>query len=265
MRVSIQAVHWELVGVISTCDIFLGRAMAFIDPLPGVMREAMNRIIALPHDEQSRIAQENGYEFRVYGRAFDLAAAFEELEHLLEFLQRARTFPEISLVIKLYTIGWVALSDVLANLVNEVFDLGYAEQDVQFGVILRNRKIKESSIPGVVKQHAKPVRYDDFVRRRNDIVHRGKLDDSELTDMRGQVFSAVVLKTMMVDMNDAEAVAEASRDAVVEVNAAGKMQQLLNHKKAEFAEHLTATRAMFAELSPSLVERVKAQQHRATA
>ena len=239
--------------------------MTFIEPLPDVMQEAMNRIVALPPDEQDRVAQENGYELRVHSRAFDLAAAFEELEHLLELLQRARTFQEISLVIKLYIIGWVALSDVFANLINEVFDLGYAEQDIQFGVILRNRKIRSSAIPDVVKRHGKLIRYDDYVKRRNDIVHRGRLEDPELMDVRGEVLTAVVMKTIKVNRNDAAAVAAASREAAMEVNAASKMQELLRQKKAEFAEHLTATRAMFTEVAPFLIERVKVQPRRATA
>lgn len=147
--------------------------MNFRDPLPGVMAAAMNRIISLSPTKQDRVAQENGYEMRVYEQTCDLSASFEELEHLVDLLGCARSFQEISLLIKVYVIGWVTLSDVLANIMSEVFDLGYAEQDVQIGVIRWNRKIRVSAIPQAIKRHSTEIQYDRFARQRNDIVHRG--------------------------------------------------------------------------------------------
>lgn len=233
--------------------------MAFNDPLPGVMRAAINRIIALNHEEQNRVARRDGYEMRVHARAFDLIAAFEELEHLVDLLGRARTFQEISLLIKVYVIGWVTLSDVLANIINEVFDLGYGEQDVQLGTILRNRKIRESTLPQVIKRHGKEVRYDRFARLRNDVVHRGKLDDAELADVRGEVLSAVVMKTMRIDATDAAAIEEATNRAAEEVEATQKMRDLVRQKQSQFAAHLAGTRAMFLEIAPVLIARIIAQ------
>jgi hypothetical protein len=233
--------------------------MTFIDPLPGVMSAALNRIVKLAPEAQNRVARENGYEMRVHARLFDLVAAFEELEHLVDFLGRTKSFQEISLLIKLYIIGRVTLSDILANIINEVFDLGYAEQDIQFGVIMRNRKVRRGSLPQVVKTHSRAIQYDKFIRRRNDIVHRGKLDDAELADVRGAVLSAVVMKTIRVDQNDTAAVKAATREASLEIGASGRIQDLLTQKRSQFSEHLTATRSMLAELAPLLVERINAQ------
>jgi hypothetical protein len=233
--------------------------MTFVDPLPGVMSAAMNRITMLAPEAQDRVARENGYEMRVHARSFDLVAAFEELEHLVELLGRTRSFQEISLLIKLYIIGWITLSDILANIINEVFDLGYAEQDIQFGVIMRNRNVRGSSLPQVVKTHAKAIQYKKFVRLRNDNVHRGKLEDAELADVRGAVLSAVVMKTIRVDQSDTAAVEAATREASIEIGASGKMQDLLTQKKSQFAEHLMSTRYMLAELAPSLLERISVQ------
>src|SRR6266498_2560388 len=177
--------------------------MSSVDPFSTIRDAVMKRVVMLDAESQDKIALENGYEMRVYARSFDLTTAFEELEHLIELLLKATTFQEISLLIKLYIIGWVALSDILGNLLNEIFDLGYAEQDVQFGIILRNQKIRCTSLPGIIKQHAKAIRYDQYVKRRNDIVHRGTLDDTELKKVRSAVLSAVIMKTIHVDRNDA--------------------------------------------------------------
>jgi len=219
----------------------------------------MKRVVMLDAESQDKIALENGYEMRVYARSFDLTTAFEELEHLIELLLKATTFQEISLLIKLYIIGWVALSDILGNLLNEIFDLGYAEQDVQFGIILRNQKIRCTSLPGIIKQHAKAIRYDQYVKRRNDIVHRGTLDDAELKKVRSAVLSAVIMKTIHVDRNDAAAVAAATREASTEVRAAERIRELLELKRSQFGEHLTFTRIMLGQLTPILINRIASQ------
>lgn len=233
--------------------------MSFVDPIPGVMNAAMSRIVRLSPEAQDKVALENGYELRVYGRSFNLVAAFEELEHLLQLLGRAKTFQEVSLLIKLYVIGWVTLSDILANIINEVFDLGYAEQDIQFGVIFRNRRIRASSLPAVLKEHSNPIQYDKFVRLRNDIVHRGRLDDADLSETNGEVVAAVVKKTIHVDQNDSVAVEAAARQASVEIGAAQKLQDLVIMKRSQFAEHLVATRAMLGAFAPLLVDRINGQ------
>jgi hypothetical protein len=234
-----------------------------VDPLPGVMQAVMHLIVAMKRDQQNRVSSQDGYEMRVFGRSFDLISAFEELEHLVELLGRTKTFQEISLLIKLYIIGWVTLSDVVANILNDVFDLGYAEQDVQFGVILRNRKIQRSPIPAIVKQNAKFIRYEWFAKRRNDIIHRGRLDDSDLAAVRGVVLSAVLGQVLKVDTNDIAAVEAASNQAAAEVGATQRMADLIGHKQQQFAEHLLATRKMFGQLAPLLVERINAQTREA--
>ncbi|HSY48472.1 MAG TPA: Cthe_2314 family HEPN domain-containing protein [Thermoanaerobaculia bacterium] len=219
----------------------------------------MNRLKMLDAATQDEVAVENGYEMQVFGRCFDLSAAFGELEHLLELLLKATTFEEISLLIKLYIIGWVALSDVLGNVLNEVFDLGYADRDVQFGVILRNQKILRTQLPEIIRQHARTIDYDRYVKRRNDIVHRGTLDDAELKKVRGKVLSAVILKTIHVDQSDAVAVAAAMSEALLEVRAGERIRELVEQKRSEFSQHLAATHVMLQQVGIILVERINAQ------
>ena len=233
--------------------------MVFVEPTPGLRDAARARIIMLDSSEQDRVANDNGYELRVFERSFDLTAAFEELEHLLDVLDRARKFPEISLLVKLYIIGWVSLSDILANLINEIFDLGYAERDVQLGMILRNRKICKGTIPEVIKKHGPHIKYDYYVRVRNDIVHRGQLPDPDFKDVRGEVVTAVVLKTMRVDQRDPAALARATRQAEAEIGAAEKIRDLVSRKRVAFADHLVATRSMLGDLTPVLVQRIQLQ------
>jgi hypothetical protein len=232
--------------------------MTFGDPLPGVSDAAMARIVALETAAQDKLAESNGYELRVYGRSFDLAAAFEELEHLLELLDHAATLPQVSLLIKLYVLSWVTLSDVLSNVINEVFDLGYGEQDVELGTLLRNRHIRATSIPRVVKKHTKSVKYDLFARRRNDVAHRGRLIDSELAEVRGRVLSAAVMERVQI-VNDAASADALAREVTFDIGVDRQIRALITHKRSEFAEHLAATRVMLAELAPVLIERIRTQ------
>src|SRR4051812_35303248 len=57
-----------------------------------------------------------------------LSESYEELGHVVVILSKARSLQETRVVLKLYATGWATLSDLVAGLINEVLDLGYAEQ-----------------------------------------------------------------------------------------------------------------------------------------
>jgi Cthe_2314-like HEPN len=81
---------------------------------------------------------------------------------------------------KLYIISWFTLRDIIAALINKVFDLGIADADVKFDLVMRNKHIKNSDVSDIIKKYHKDLNIHEFTKHRNDIVHRGKTIDEEL-------------------------------------------------------------------------------------
>jgi hypothetical protein len=86
---------------------------------------------------------------------------------------------ELTVGLKFYLIAWSTMKDVMAMFINTVLDLGIAEKDVSFGMILRNEKVQKTNIPAICKKHAKPLKISYVDGARNDAVHRGKLMDRD--------------------------------------------------------------------------------------
>src|SRR5258705_5223914 len=84
----------------------------------------------------------NGNGEKVYRAAAAVDSHLNELTHTVDLIQRAHDGTSIRVLAKTYLIGWVTLSDVVAGLLNEVFDLGYAERDVSLSVVLRNKHVR---------------------------------------------------------------------------------------------------------------------------
>ena len=106
-----------------------------------------------------------------------LGTTYEELWHLQSLLGKSEQFQEIRALLKLYVTSWMTISDVVAVLINEIYDLGYAEQDIELSIILRNSHIKKTEIAKVISKHRKTVQHEHYANAPHDVVHRGKLDD----------------------------------------------------------------------------------------
>jgi hypothetical protein len=225
----------------------------FLDPLPGV-RDAAAFRLRNPKRLAALQLDPNGiYEMRVFSSAAETVSLFEELEHTIELLARINTFPELSAVSKLYVIGWISLSDVLANLLNHVLDLGIEDQDVKFGAILRNQHVRRSGLPDVVKRYAKAIQYEHFKKLRNDIVHRGKLGDTELMAIHSDWLMALFQKTKGLPADD-ETVQDSATEATrTEARVEERARALIVKRQQEYREHLVFTRAFFAEIADVIV------------
>ena len=229
---------------------------SFVDPLPGLREAVFKRLAPRPN---GTTPAPDAYEYRVFKRAFDLSSAIEELEHLPAVLQSARTFPQIVVLLKLYVVGWVSLSDILANLINEAFDLGYAEQDIQFNVILRNRKVVTSQLAAIVSRHRKTTDYDRFARLRNDVVHRGTFEDPDVRALRNDYTVAVVKRAVQLGIENPTNQSIAESQVGSEMRIHDRIAELLARKSSELSVHLEATRVLLKDLAPAIVERVAAQ------
>jgi len=226
------------------------------DPLPGVRMAAMLRLS--PEDQLAsfRTASPDRYEIRVFMAAGEIVSSFEELEQVVQMLPRITTFQELSALLKLYIIGWMSLSDMAANLINEVYNLGYAERDVEFNAMLRNRHVRSTSIPELVKKHGTSVRHEYFSKRRNDIVHRGKLRDLELTHLGVEWSRALLAATHGIDRSDLSAMEAASHRAAAACNLRTRMSELVAARSKEYTQHLESTRALLTDLASVLVVRI---------
>ena len=89
------------------------------------------------------------------------------------------TVEQLTIALKLYVIAWVTLLDMLAGLINKSFDLGFADRDVNFDLLLRNQHVQNSELL-VFKKHAERLDLKKFKQHRNEIVHRGKILDTEI-------------------------------------------------------------------------------------
>jgi hypothetical protein len=217
-------------------------------PMNSVMQAA--RLLCGRADQASRIAREgqNAYEIRVLRDCNRLATVFEELEHLLNLMGRSRTFQEVRAAIKMYLISWATVWDATANVINEVMQLGVDRRRVSWNVVLEQAPVQRTEIPALAAKHASTLRRQHFVDRRNDIVHRGWLEDSDYDELFGDWLFAVGMASIHHPGNTDSAVRQAAEDS----NIQARIGDLVKNKQAQLREHLTATFAALEELGPVL-------------
>ena len=94
------------------------------------------------------------------------------------------TVDHLILLIKFYVVQWSTLTDIIASLINNTFNLGIAEKDISFGLVKRNQHVQRSHILDILKNHSKDLEYDLFNKHRNEIVHRGTILDKDVLDLK---------------------------------------------------------------------------------
>jgi hypothetical protein len=96
------------------------------------------------------------------------------------FTGKLLTIEHLAIAMKLYVISWSTLRDLLASLVNVVFNLGIANRDVKEHLILHNSHIKSSRIPQILQEYDNTLLIKDLKKKRNDVVHRGRIPDDDI-------------------------------------------------------------------------------------
>jgi hypothetical protein len=230
------------------------------DPLPGVRDAAMSRLRKPEVLAAVQQDPDNAYETRVFFAAAEVVSLFEELQHTLQLLARITTFEELTAVLKLYIIGWISLSDLLADLLNQVYDLGIASPDVRLAQVLRNRHVQASGIPATIKRHAKPTDYDSFKKQRNDIVHRGKLEDDELISIRHDWLMALLRKAQAMPTADDETKQAAAAAASDETRTRERVRELIAARQSQYRRHLNATRDLLRDVAQILIPEIRSHK-----
>ena len=95
-------------------------------------------------------------------------------------LVKLLTIEHLAVSMKLYVISWYTLLDLLAYLINAVFNLGIADRDVKIQLVLNNRHVQSSQIPQIIREYEKVSVIKDLKKKRNDLVHRGKIPDTDI-------------------------------------------------------------------------------------
>jgi hypothetical protein len=90
------------------------------------------------------------------------------------------TIEHLVIAMKLYVISWSTLRDLLASLVNAVFNLGIAERDVKLQLVLNNSHVKSSRIPQILQAYDNTLLIKNLQKERNDVVHRGRIPDNDI-------------------------------------------------------------------------------------
>jgi len=93
------------------------------------------------------------------------------------------TVEHLVIAMKLYVISWSTLRDVLASLVNTVFNLGIADRDVKEHLVLHNAHVQSSRIPQILQAYDSTLAIKDLKKKRNDVVHRGRIPDDDVEQM----------------------------------------------------------------------------------
>jgi hypothetical protein len=152
-----------------------------------------------------------GNDERVFRRCSDVNTALQELRHVLHLIRHADELADLRMLLKLHTVAWSSLADVLAGVINEVFDLGYAERQVDLGALLQNRRVKAAGVLDIVKRHSKAVEYERFSILRNDVVHRARLDDPELELLEKAEFEIMLAAAFDAPPDDRDQLSKSDR------------------------------------------------------
>lgn len=101
-------------------------------------------------------------------------------------LVKVLTVEHLAVSMKLYVVSWGTLGDLLAYLINAVFNLGIADRDVKVEFVLNNRHVQSSRIPQLIREYEKLSAIKGLKKKRNDLVHRGKIPDADIQQILGE-------------------------------------------------------------------------------
>lgn len=136
------------------------------------------------------------YEGRIWIVLKKMDRLHDEVKSLLKSFPKTADFSYASLQIKMYIVSWCTFTDVTAQLISEVFDLGLPPKGVELNAVLANRHVANAGIPKLFAQRRAALRAEEFSRLRNEVVHRSYLDEPELRAVE-QKLNYIILKDLM--------------------------------------------------------------------
>lgn len=181
----------------------------------------------------------------------------KEIETILDrlgttntFLIKAYSIEELVIGVKHYLIAWSTLKDIMINLINVCFDLGIHETDLSHGIVMRNKKVKNSNIPDIIKSHQKSIDVQYTDKQRNDAIHRGKLLDDEINEFRSRYNKLFSRKYSL--LNPEPISDDEFKEEHKKLNTEIKI--LSESKKKEYSEHYKKTMELNVDIAKELAK-----------
>ncbi|NUO09466.1 MAG: hypothetical protein HUU08_12445 [Candidatus Brocadia sp.] len=233
--------------------------------IPDIFFEALWQEIENDPDALSAFKGQNrrwgaAYFFSSIRTVVEVGGLQDEIELLIDRLglwSRGPFFPIVSLEelivgLKLYLINWSTIKDVMAMFINSVLDLGISEKDIGFGMILRNNKVQNTRIPEICKKHAKLLNLGYMDGARNDAVHRGKLRDAEVNELKNRR-NVIQSKRFSLLVPEAEKMSDDEYKS--EMNEFYKeLSLMVSKKKDEYTKHYEGTVGLLKEIAVELAK-----------
>ena len=180
----------------------------------------------------------------------EIQTILERLGTVNGLLVKAYSIEELVIGVKHYLIAWSTLKDLMVNQINICFELGIHENDLNYGSVMRNKKVSNSNIPNIIKANQKSINVGYTDKQRNDAIHRGKLLDDEINDFRKRNNKLLSKKYSLLNtepISDEEFNAERSK-----LNA--ELSLLVQSKRKEYQEHYDRTIALNIEIAKGLAK-----------
>lgn len=196
------------------------------------------------------------YIFNVMMAVVEISELQEEIELIFNdfedtpmgFLRKTPTIDEIALTAKIYIITWATMNDLIARLVNVVFDIGIHDSDISFGIVIRNNKVKQTKIPNICKKYQKIIDIDQTISIRNDAIHRGKLADEEIVNLKRQRNK---IESKRYSLLSTERITDEEYKEEKKLYNR-KLKDLIEKKKAEYKKHYEGTVSLLSEIAKEL-------------
>jgi hypothetical protein len=222
----------------------------------GITSRGIESLEALKSSDTAKDAMH--YFFRCVSSASDVDGIIQEIERQLErlgiakdgFLMKLFTVEELAIGSKFYYISISTLKDLMARFLNTVFELGIADTDISFGMMMRNSKVMDSGLRDIIEKHRKELDAQRADRARNDATHRGLVTDKEITDLKKRKNGLINSKFSLL-----------AQDPISEGTYKHKMKEidsetasLSKQKRSEYSKHLEATVSFCSDVASLAAE-----------
>jgi len=150
----------------------------------------------------------------------------------------------IILLVKFYIVQWCTLADMTALIISQGFNLGIDEKDISFGLIARNKHIQESELSGYFQKYKMELDIDGYNNQRNEIIHRGKITDKEVLELKAEWDKLNGRKFSLLHptpISDEEYQKESSELTTKNFSLGKKLQE-------SYTEHYTKTTALIGDI-----------------
>ena len=166
------------------------------------------------------------------------------------FLIKILPVEELLMNLKFYYIAWGTLKDLVARFVSIVLDLGIADIDLNFGVLLRNEKVKNTRIPEICSKYSSYLNVGETDKARNEAVHRGKLLDEEVLEIKRKKTTYESQRLSLLKQENECISEEEYKQKKSEFY--DELKTLVDRKREEYKKHYETTMELNAEIAIEL-------------